>query len=38
MLTNITVSLKPNLMSSLLLCAVFLYICIFFDPSKNYKL
>ena len=35
MLTNTTVALKPNFMSSLLLCAVFLYTCIFFNPSKK---
>ena len=31
--TNTTVALKPNFMSSLLLCAVFLQICIFFKHS-----
>ena len=34
----ITVALKTNFMSSLLLCAVFLLICIFFNHSKKFKI
>ena len=35
--TNTTVALKLNSMSSLLLCAVFLLICIFCNQSENKK-
>ena len=35
--TNTTVALKPNFMSSLLLCALFLFICIFCHNSQKFK-
>ena len=38
MRTNTRVAIKPNFMSSLLLCAVFLFICIFIITLKIYHL
>ena len=35
--TSTTAGLNPNFLSSLLLCAVFLLICIFLNHSKNLK-
>ena len=35
--TNTTVAVNPNFMSSFLLCAVFLEICICFNHSQNFK-